>query len=236
MTILSTDTKKQLTQNQVGARQKNLASRARHDLLQPLAAMRMLLARVGDEISEAERNTLLETFSAALTGLEGSLESIVQHLFLQHSVMGFTPAQVNLDEWLEALCSQYVGKFDAEDIAFHLNTQVGEVRCDEELLKIVIESALDNAFDFTKSGSVTLTTDRRGETVLIMIKDTGIGVYANSLPRLCEPFYVENAAASRSMARLGLGLANASDAAQLMSADIRLSPNDDYGSTFEIAI
>ena len=71
----------------------------------------------------------------------------------------------------------------------------------------VFSNLLDNASKYTPNGGeITLTVDRVGESVVIAVSDTGIGITADALPRVFEPFVQDLHATVFNGLGLGLGL------------------------------
>ncbi|MBV8382592.1 MAG: PAS domain-containing protein [Planctomycetaceae bacterium] len=86
----------------------------------------------------------------------------------------------------------------------------GPVRlvADPGRLEQVIVNLLTNAARYTEPGGrVTLETDREGDQVVIKVRDTGIGIAPELLPRVFDPFVQGDRASARSQGGLGLGLA-----------------------------
>jgi CheY-like chemotaxis protein len=66
---------------------------------------------------------------------------------------------------------------------------------------------LNNAAKYTPSpGHIWLNIEQAGDTVIVRVKDTGIGIAAESLPHLFELFYQVDRSFTRSEGGLGLGL------------------------------
>jgi len=76
------------------------------------------------------------------------------------------------------------------------------VDADRERLFRVLDNLLNNAVKFTKEGTVTITAEKKEDSkeVVINIKDTGIGIDPELLPRLFSKF------ATKSHQGTGLGL------------------------------
>ena len=73
------------------------------------------------------------------------------------------------------------------------------------MIQRMLSNLLDNAIKYTPSGgSVTVSLEEQSGTPGISVKDTGIGISAERLPRIFERFY--RCDQSRSQAGIGLGL------------------------------
>jgi two-component system phosphate regulon sensor histidine kinase PhoR len=79
---------------------------------------------------------------------------------------------------------------------------------DEERLGQVFSNLLDNAIKYTPDhGTITITAEVVQDTVEVSVKDTGIGIPPQDLPRIFERFYRVDKARSRELGGTGLGLA-----------------------------
>lgn len=81
------------------------------------------------------------------------------------------------------------------------------VFADITALRQVMGNLIDNAVRYTVSGSVTVSVRRAEGVVTISVRDTGIGIAAEHLPRIFERFYRVDRARARSDGGTGLGLA-----------------------------
>jgi PAS domain S-box-containing protein len=78
---------------------------------------------------------------------------------------------------------------------------------DPARLAQVVGNLLNNACKFTeRGGRIDLTVAREGEHAVIRVRDTGIGIAPNDLPRIFEMFAQVDATRERSQGGLGLGL------------------------------
>jgi len=74
-------------------------------------------------------------------------------------------------------------------------------------LSQVISNLLNNAAKYTeRAGHVAITAERSGNVVVLRVRDSGIGIAPEMLPRIFEPFVQESQALDRSRGGLGLGL------------------------------
>ncbi|MGC8792444.1 MAG: sensor histidine kinase [Bryobacteraceae bacterium] len=113
-----------------------------------------------------------------------------------------------------------------------------EVFCDAEALHQVLANLLDNAIKYTPPGG-TITVGARllqgdpGQArVEFYVRDTGIGIPAQDLPRLFERFYRVDKARSRELGGTGLGLSIVKHLVRSMGGEVRVESELQRGSTF----
>jgi PAS domain S-box-containing protein len=82
------------------------------------------------------------------------------------------------------------------------------LRGDGRALKQIVLNLLSNAVKFTPSGGVvSLRIEAAPDNVALVVADTGIGIAAEALQLLCQPFQQADASISRKFGGSGLGLA-----------------------------
>jgi two-component system phosphate regulon sensor histidine kinase PhoR len=113
-----------------------------------------------------------------------------------------------------------------------------EVFCDAEAVHQILSNLLDNALKYTPDGgNVVLAARLTGDDfVEIQVRDTGIGVPPEELPRLFERFYRVDKARSREMGGTGLGLAIVKHLVRAQGGDIRVDSRVNHGSTFSFTL
>ncbi len=101
----------------------------------------------------------------------------------------------------------------------------------------VVGNLLSNAIKFTTAGRVALTVDvveAPGDAVLVrtIVRDTGIGMTADEIGRLFEPFVQADDTTTRRYGGTGLGLAISRHLARSMGGDITVASESGQGATF----
>ena len=81
------------------------------------------------------------------------------------------------------------------------------VFADPTAFRQVLGNLVENAVRHTAEGTVKVVSRREGETLMLTVTDTGIGITAEHLPRIFERFYRVDPARSREQGGTGLGLA-----------------------------
>jgi two-component system phosphate regulon sensor histidine kinase PhoR len=107
------------------------------------------------------------------------------------------------------------------------------VWCDSEAVSQILSNLLDNAIKYTGSGgSIRVGAAPRGEFIEIYVRDTGIGIPAEDVPRLFERFYRVDKARSRELGGTGLGLSIVKHLVAAQGGSIRVESTPGQGSTF----
>lgn len=101
---------------------------------------------------------------------------------------------------------------------------------DAERIRQVVLNLVHNAIKFTPAGQVTVSAERAGDELLIAVRDTGVGISEDDLPRIFERFYKADRA--RSDGGTGLGLAIARHIVQGHGGRIWAESVEGRGSTF----
>lgn len=113
---------------------------------------------------------------------------------------------------------------------------------DERDLSKLISCVFLNAFKFTEAGSIDITANiaADGQTVLVNVADTGIGIPPDFLPQIFKPFSRKDDSLTRAKEGLGLGLLVAKGLARKIGGDIQCGRSEvsgpAQGSEFEITI
>jgi signal transduction histidine kinase/CheY-like chemotaxis protein len=100
-------------------------------------------------------------------------------------------------------------------------------------LRQVLMNLLGNAIKFTEHGTVAVEVQWQAGELLLTVRDTGIGIPADSLARVFEAY--QRAAGGR-VAGTGLGLTITRKLVELMGGSIRVASIPDGGTTFEVRI
>ncbi|MBI1211876.1 MAG: PAS domain-containing protein [Alphaproteobacteria bacterium] len=105
------------------------------------------------------------------------------------------------------------------------------VHADQRAVKQILLNLLSNAVKFTNSGgAVDAIIRQSGTTVSIVVRDTGVGIPADVLPRLAQPFEQASSDASRMHGGSGLGLALVKSLTRLHGGDLRITSEEGRGT------
>jgi signal transduction histidine kinase len=111
------------------------------------------------------------------------------------------------------------------------------VRADAEKLSQVLLNLLSNAVKFTAAGGeVSIGCQARHAHVAIAVADTGVGIPADQVERIFEPFVQVGRMLSSPTEGTGLGLAISRDLARGMGGELSVASTPGRGSTFTLTL
>lgn len=167
-----------------------------HQIKTPIAAMGLILQQEDTEDSRR--------LDEELQRIEQYVDMVLTYLRLGSGETDYVFAQVDLDKLLRGCIRKYAGQF----IRRHLTLDYQKVDCqvltDEKWLAFVVEQVLSNALKYTRSGSVSIYLEA---PCTLCIRDTGIGIAPEDLPRIFEKGYTGyNGRSDKKATGLGLYL------------------------------
>jgi CheY-like chemotaxis protein/HPt (histidine-containing phosphotransfer) domain-containing protein len=127
------------------------------------------------------------------------------------------------------------------ELAFHIPAQVPDTLVgDPDRLRQVVVNLVGNAIKFTERGEVVLRVDVETRTpaeawLRFAVTDTGIGIPADKLARIFEPFEQADTSVTRRFGGTGLGLAIAGRLVELMGGRLAVDSTPGQGSTFHFS-
>jgi PAS domain S-box-containing protein len=110
------------------------------------------------------------------------------------------------------------------------------VAADRGKLEQVLLNLLSNAVKFTAKGTIEITGFAEGAIAGIRVRDTGLGIPADKLNSIFEPFVQVGRSLTTPHEGTGLGLAISRDLARAMGGDLTVESEPGKGSTFTVAL
>ncbi len=112
---------------------------------------------------------------------------------------------------------------------------------DDTKLKEVLINILSNAIKFTETGSVTMTVERMAvfedqSTLRFCVRDTGIGIDRDYIPRIFEPFSQEDSSRKNKYGSTGLGMAITKRIVEMMNGTISVASEKGVGTEFTVVV
>lgn len=182
-----------------------------HELRTPLTSIRGFVETLLEGALEDEKisRRFLTIINSEAQRLQQLIEDLLTLSRLEHQKPEKVVKGASLKKTLSRVL-EVVGPL-AQDKGVELKVEVPPdlplLKFPENFLEQVLLNLLDNGIKYTqKGGSVTVAARREGTKVRVEVRDTGIGIPEESLPRVFERFYRVDKARSRELGGTGLGL------------------------------
>jgi signal transduction histidine kinase len=226
------------------------ASRAKSDFLAIMShELRTPLNAIGGyaELMElgihgpvtTEQRQSLERIQQSQRHLLGLINQVLNYTRIDAGVVRYEPTDVDVGQALVAAESLVLPQMRARSLKYTFGgcAEPLTARADYEKMQQVVLNLLTNAIKFTEpGGEVRVSCAGGGGMVAITVTDTGIGISAEKLPSIFEPFVQVDQRHTRSHEGVGLGLAISRDLARGMGGDLVAVSTLGQGSTFTLTL
>lgn len=167
-----------------------------HQIKTPIAAMHLHL--------ENDDSALSRRLAGELCRVEQYVEMVLAFLRLNSDNTDYVFRQCNLDDIVRRAVKKFSQEFILRKISLKYRPLNASVLTDEKWLSFVIEQVLSNALKYTPSGTITITLENEKT---LRIRDSGIGIAPQDLPRIFENGYTGcNGRTDQSASGIGLYL------------------------------
>ena len=191
--------------------QKEFINVASHELRTPIQPILGLSEVLHAKIKDTEQRQLLDTITRNAKRLQRLTDDILDVTKIESRSLKLNKEIFNLNDVITntiddmILNSEFKNKINDNNNDYIIKLLYTPkdifVEADRIRMTQVIYNLLSNAIKFTKEGTITITVEKKGnQEVVVSIKDTGIGISSEILPKLFSKF------ASKSYQGTGLGL------------------------------
>ena len=218
-----------------------------HEIRTPMNAIIGLTHLLRRDARQPDQIDRIDKVKLAAKHLLGIINDILDLSKIDAQRMTIEATDFNVAATVEHVCSMMKERADAQHLAL-LSDVSAELRTafyvgDPLRIGQVLINYVSNAIKFTPSGSVTVRARRKSDdgTVAVLrfeVEDTGVGLSAEQVDTLFEPFRQADDSTSRRHGGTGLGLAISRRLARMMGGDAGVVSTSGHGSTFwfEVAV
>ena len=212
-----------------------------HELKTPLTSISAYVETLLDGASDDPnvRRPFLEKIRTNTSRLTKLVSDILTVSRLESGTGDETRTQLDLNELAAASVRRHAESAEAKHIRLSMTAADSPAMAlvNEEDFLSALDNLLDNAIAYTPNGgTVEVKVSRSTQGVTVEVRDTGVGISAEALPRVFERFYRVDKARSRAMGGTGLGLAIVKHVAIKHGGRVDAESEPGKGSTFRISL
>jgi cell cycle sensor histidine kinase DivJ len=151
----------------------------------------------------------------------------------------FVPEPFDVGAVVAGCCDLMQLKADQAGIALgrEVARDLPELVADGRACRQILINLLSNAVKFTpRGGEIKVAARRRNDRLVFKVSDTGIGISAEDLPRVGDPFFQAGSAYARSHDGTGLGLSVVRGLVGLHHGDLRIESTLGQGTSVTISL
>jgi signal transduction histidine kinase/CheY-like chemotaxis protein len=221
------------------------ASRARsefvavvsHEIRTPLSAVVGALDLLASQPLAPPQSGWVATARGSADALLALVGDVLDLARIDAGQLTLEPAPVALAEVLEQSLAGVRARAEAKGLTLALEVapEVPDVGwCDGPRLRQILLNLLSNAVKFTPAGGVVLSAQSRGGQLRLQVRDTGIGIAEEVLPRLFQPFVQADSSTTRRYGGTGLGLSIVRRLANALGGTVHADATPGHGATFTV--
>ena len=217
-------------------KRNNFVSDASHELKTPLASIKLL----SDSILQNDMD--IETtreFVEDIGNEADRLNRMTQKLLSLSRIETQADSDcviVNIAPTIHKVVRMLTGNADANNISVVTDIiQDTSILILEDDLYQIIFNLVENGIKYnTPGGKLLITLDRKDDSAVLTVQDTGVGIPEDAIPHLFERFYRVDKARSRQTGGSGLGLSIVRNMIERNNGEINVTSSYGHGSTFTV--
>ncbi len=213
-----------------------------HEIRTPLNAIVGIADLLLASSPQADQRKLLETLKFSSDNLSALVNDILNYSKLEAGNVSFDTKPFNLTSFVQSIKLTYQNLASSKGVKFRLllednfpETVVGDVN----RLGQILNNLLNNALKFTSEGQIVLggyVEDLSEDqcTLLFEVADSGVGIAADQLSRVFEPYQQAGTDTARRYGGTGLGLSIVKTLVERQQGRVTVDSQEGTGTTFRI--
>jgi two-component system, sensor histidine kinase and response regulator len=218
-------------------------SRTSHELRTPLNGIigfaEFLIEGNAGHLSPKQKEYLQDIYDSGQHLLR-IINDVLDLAKVEAGKMGLTPEMFSIQEAIASVCTgiRLVAQKRAIRVEVAVSSEVLEVTLDQQKFKQILYNLLSNAIKFTEQGGIVkvLLEAQHPNHFKLAVKDTGIGIKPEDLPRLFRDFEQLESGSARRHQGSGLGLALTKRFVELQGGAISVESEYGSGTTFSVVL
>ena len=207
-----------------------------HELRTPLTAIKGWAITLKYDCSDMDTVALgLDIIEKESDRLTEMVEELLDFSKLINGVISLNKRENDIKSFIEFIENFMRPRANREGKEFNIfiDENIGKGYFDENRLKQVLSNIIDNSFKFTdENGEISLIAKKDKSNIVFIVKDNGIGISSEDLPRVKDKFYK----GKNSKSRNGIGLSICDEIIRLHGGRLDIKSKESEGTAIIITI
>jgi PAS domain S-box-containing protein len=229
-------------QKQIDTAKSEFVALATHQLRTPIAAIRwnveLLQKSLTETVTTAQQNYLSKIERNVLRMI-ALINDFLSASKLEMGTYATTKETVVLSELFSSVADEFMDKITQKQIVLERQEIPASIAIstDPRLLHIIVSNLVSNAVKYLHAeGTINLSYEVQGSTVVIIVADNGIGIPEAELDKLFTKFYRASNAESHQTEGTGLGLYIVKQSVELLGGRISVVSKENEGARFLVSL
>jgi len=213
---------------------RDFAANVSHELKTPLTVVSGFAETLAQDadLPPEQRRRFAETIVANATRMQRIVDDLLDLSRIESGGWTPDPAWVDAEAIGRDVLTSVEARARAKGLRLVADVPRGtRVYADPTALRQVLCNLAENAVRYTSSGTVTLSAEPADGGTWVRVRDTGVGIPAEHLPRIFERFYRVDPSRSRNEGGTGLGLAIVKHLVEAHGGRVRAESEPGRGTT-----
>lgn len=214
-----------------------------HEVRTPLAAIKGYTEYLHEgtlgAINESQKKAL-EVMQRNVERLSSYLNTLLDFTSLESGEIPVTKNPFNIRTVIEQSVLPHKPAMDKKSIklSVEIDSNVGYCIGDRDRISQVLDNLISNATKFTPAGgSITISaTPVDGGKVEVAVRDTGIGIKEQEIPKIFDRFYQADASTTREYGGMGIGLSFVKMILDAHNASLKVESKEGEGTAFRFLL
>ncbi len=209
-----------------------------HDFQTPWQNIKGYAALIHDEqTTDADRQAFTEIITSETERLSELTKQLLLLTSLDSSSEPLEMKEVHLDQQLKEVLTRYRWLMAEKEISLTAEISPISIHGNAAYLEKVWENILSNALKYSPAGgSIKVIASQESSDIIVVIKDTGIGMKPENIPLIFNRFYRVDEARHSGIEGTGLGLAIVQQVIDLHHGTIKVDSELGKGTTFTVRL